>query len=235
MRSAEPIACAPLEHADTTPYVCPCRPCLIATAAAAAFGMYCGMPSGETIFAPLSRITSCWVSTVSIPPIPVAMTQPTRSESYGQLLGPAGLAERLVGGHDGELREAVEPADLLDRQEVLGLEIAARAGAVDDPALAARPALVQRRGADAERRHGSHPGDDDLAPHDATRPGADQVDRVADGLELLHVLALEHDAVLVLDDLGQLDQVERVDVELLERGVARDLAERPDRSSRALR
>src|SRR5689334_20676912 len=30
----------------------------------------------------------------------------------------------------------------------------------------------------------------------------DQIDRVTDRLELLHVLALEHDAVLVLDDLG---------------------------------
>ena len=49
------------------------------------------------------------------------------------------------------------------------------------------------------------------------RPADDQVDRVADGLQLLHVLALEHDAVIVLDDLRELDQVERVDVELLER------------------
>ena len=46
---------------------------------------------------------------------------------------------------------------------------------------------------------------------------------VADGLELLHVLALEHDAVLVLDDLRQLDEVERVDVELLEGRLAADL------------
>ena len=52
------------------------------------------------------------------------------------------------------------------------------------------------------------------------RPADDQVDRVADGLELLHVLALEHDAVLVLDDLRELDEVERVDVELLERRAA---------------
>src|SRR5580704_15306489 len=55
------------------------------------------------------------------------------------------------------------------------------------------------------------------------RAADDQVDRVADGLELLHVLALEHDAVVVLDDLRELDQVERVDVELLERRTATDL------------
>ena len=58
IRSAEPIACAPPEHAETTPYAWPCRPYFIDTAAAAAFGMYCGIPSGETIFAPRSRITS---------------------------------------------------------------------------------------------------------------------------------------------------------------------------------
>ena len=55
------------------------------TAAAAALGMYCGTPSGDTILAPRSRITSCSISTVSIPPIPVAITQPIRIGSYGRL------------------------------------------------------------------------------------------------------------------------------------------------------
>src|SRR5215218_2809668 len=50
-----------------------------------------------------------------------------------------------------------------------------------------------------------------------------ELDRVADRLEVLHVVALELDAVVVLDDLSQLDEVERVDVELLERRLARDL------------
>ena len=52
-------------------------------AAAGALGMYWGTPSGETIFAPRSRITSCWISTVSMPPIPVPITQPIRIGSYG--------------------------------------------------------------------------------------------------------------------------------------------------------
>ena len=78
MRRAEPTACPPLEQADTIPYIWPCRPYFIDTAAAPALGMYCGIPSGETILAPRSRITSCWVSTVSIPPIPVATMQPMR-------------------------------------------------------------------------------------------------------------------------------------------------------------
>src|SRR6202035_3128645 len=54
-------------------------------------------------------------------------------------------------------------------------------------------------------------------------PANDQVSGVADGRELLHVLALEHNAVLVLNDLGELDEIERIDIELLEGGVAGDL------------
>ena len=81
IRSAEPIAWAPEAQAETTPKLWPRSPCFIVTAAAPALGMYCGMPSGETIFAPRSRITSCCVSTVSMPPMPVAITQPMRSGS----------------------------------------------------------------------------------------------------------------------------------------------------------
>ncbi len=71
----------------------------------------------------------------------------------------------------------------------------------------------------AERRDRAHAGDDDFS-HSArsVRPGDDQIDCIADCLELPHVLALEYDAVLVLDDLRELDEIERVDVELLERG-----------------
>ena len=80
-----------------------------------------------------------------------------------QLAVPAGLFQRLVGGDERELREPVEPADLLDRQEVLGLEVGAGAGAVDDSALAGRPPLVQRLCADPERRDGPEAGDHDSA------------------------------------------------------------------------
>ncbi len=59
IRRAEPIACAPPEQAETTPYIWPWSRCRIDTAAAGALGMYCGTPSGETILAPRSRITSC--------------------------------------------------------------------------------------------------------------------------------------------------------------------------------
>ena len=53
-------------------------PYFIATAATPAFGMYDGTPSGETDLEPLSRITSWLLSTVWMPPIPVASTHPTR-------------------------------------------------------------------------------------------------------------------------------------------------------------
>ena len=78
MRTARPMPWAPLAHADPTWKDWPRRPCFMVIAAAAAFGMYWGTPSGETCRAPRSRITSSWVSIVPCPPIPVAITQPTR-------------------------------------------------------------------------------------------------------------------------------------------------------------
>ena len=81
MRSAWPSAWAPPEQADTTPYIWPRSSWRIATAAAAALGMYIGMPSGETRAAPRCRITSWLASTVAIPPMPVAITHPIRSGS----------------------------------------------------------------------------------------------------------------------------------------------------------
>jgi hypothetical protein len=50
-----------------------------------------------------------------------------------------------------------------------------------------------------------------------------QIDGIADGLDLAHVVALEGHAVLVLDDLRAQRDRARVDVEVLERRVARDL------------
>ena len=104
------------------------------------------------------------------------------------------------------------------------------------PQRAGGPALVQGAGADAERRDGADPGDRDASRHASAR--ADQVDGVADGLEVLHVVALDLDAVLVLDDLRQLDEVERVHVERLEGRLAVDLArlgaERDERRGDAL-
>ena len=158
-----------------------------------------------------------------MPPMPVPMMQPTRSGSYGQLVAvPARLGERLVGGDERELREAVGAARLLAR-EVLGrLEVGAGASPSSIPQSPGGPALVQRAGADAERRDGADAGDDD-ARFISSRGSTIRSIGVADGLDLRDVVALELDAELVLDDLRELGEVERVDVELLERRVARDL------------
>jgi hypothetical protein len=57
------------------------------------------------------------------------------------------------------------------------------------------------------------------------KPFAPPGDRVADGLDLADVVALERHAVLVLDDLRELGEVQRIDVEILERGLVGDLAD----------
>ena len=77
---------------------------------------------------------------------------------------------------------------------------------------------MQRAGADTQRGDGADAGDDDVGASSCA--AHHQVDRVADGLDLADVVALELDAELVLDDLRELGEVERVDVEVLERGVA---------------
>ena len=82
-----------------------------------------------------------------------------------ELAVPAGIGERLGGCDERELREAVQPSDLLHGQQLARFEVRARAGAVDDSALAGKPALIQRGRADAHRRHGTHAGHDDTALH----------------------------------------------------------------------
>ena len=67
--------------------------------------------------APCSSSTWWLCVSVPMPPIPVPTMQPIRRSSYGVLAVPARLLERLVGGDEGELREAIGPAHLLDREE----------------------------------------------------------------------------------------------------------------------
>ena len=47
------------------------------------------------------------------------------------------------------------------------------------------------------------------------RPGRDQIDRLTDGLDGLDVEVAQLDAELVVDDLRELGEVERVDVDLI--------------------
>ena len=66
-----------------------------------------------------------------------------------QLAVPAGVRDGFAGGDQCELREPVQTSCLLDREQLPRLEVGAGAGAVEDAALAGRPALEQGVGADA--------------------------------------------------------------------------------------
>ena len=71
------------------------------------------------------------------------------------------------------------------------------------------------------RRDRSDARDHRAAAHDSL--DIVEVHRLPDGLQPLHVLGGQLDAVLVLHDLRQLDEVERVDLEGRELGVGADL------------
>src|SRR4029079_14484881 len=88
---------------------------------------------------------------------------------------PARVLDRLGGGRERQLGEAVGPAHLLDGEMLLGLELARAAEAVLDAGATRAPALVEGARADAQRRHRAHARDDDVARHpgfDVTRSTA---------------------------------------------------------------
>ena len=121
-----------------------------------------------------------------------------------------------------ELGEAVGAPRLL-RREGVGRARTPRSGprrrAMPDSPAAQRSISAAR--ADAERGDGADARDDDARGSRRARgaPRSIASPTVASSCD---VLALDLDAELVLDDLRQLDEVERVDVELLERRVAPD-------------
>jgi len=83
MRSAVPIASAPAAQADTVLNAGPFKPWRRARFAAPALPIISGMPSGDTRPGPDSLSTSCWVSIVEMPPMPVPITVPMRVGSIG--------------------------------------------------------------------------------------------------------------------------------------------------------
>jgi hypothetical protein len=85
----------------------------------------------------------------------------------GEALLEAGVGERFARGRQGELREAVGAAHLLDRQVLLGLELVAAAEPVLDAGAPRAPALVKRPRPHAERRDRADAGDRDAAPHES--------------------------------------------------------------------
>ena len=170
-----PIACAPAAQAETVPNDCPRRSCFIATTPDAAFAISSGIESGEMRSAPSSRSTMCCVSSVPMPPIPVPITEAARSGSYGEPSSQPASSSASGRPRQRELREAVRAAHLLDREVLLGLELARAAEAVLDPGDAGGPALVQGPRAHAERRDRADASDDDRPRHpsfDTTRSTA---------------------------------------------------------------
>jgi len=83
IRSAAPIACVPEAQADITPNTGPRRPWRIASSPDAALPMISGIESGDTRSGPRTRSTSQEFSNDPMPPIPVPITQPIRSDSQG--------------------------------------------------------------------------------------------------------------------------------------------------------
>ena len=181
-------------------------------------GIICGTQSGDIAAGPRSRGRCAAPRSSRSRRSRSPITQPTSVAVVRAAVVPAGLGERLVGGDHRELGEAVGAARLAPAEVIGRLEVAAAPEAVGDPRLAGDPALDQRLGADPERGDGADAGDDDLAAH--AQALRDQLDDVVDRLDLVEVGVVELDAVLVLDDLRELDEVERVDVEVLEARVA---------------
>ena len=80
IRNPSPTACAPEAQAVTVQRFGPVRPNRIATCPAEAFAISAGTMNGLTRPGPFSSRTEyCWRS-VSMPPMPVAMTTPPRSD-----------------------------------------------------------------------------------------------------------------------------------------------------------
>ena len=193
----------------------------MASAAAPALPIIRGTASGDTFWRPRSRSTSCWSSSEPRPPMPVPITVATWSASYGR---PSRQAASWTASSQAAMaswvKRSARRASLRDRNAVGSKSsqrpwpssiphspAVQRSWSVVAPAprgvTAPTPVMTTRR----VMRRGR--------PPDRWRPRRCCMS--------FSVVALELDAVAVLDDLAQFDQVERVDVERLEGRVAGDL------------
>ena len=149
-------------------------------------------------------------------------------------------ASASLAGDERELREAVGAARLLDR------EVLARARSRVQPpspsAIPRRPRAQRSCRTRAPTPSGvtaPTPGDDDRTAVAALQSlqARSAIRSIASPTVLSSVTSAPFSSTpnSLLDDLRELGEVERVDVELLERRVARDLARRRRRSSPATR
>jgi len=102
------MACAPEAHADTVPKFGPLNPNWIDTCPAAMSEIIIGMKNGLTRPGPFSSCTECWLSKVSMPPIPDPMSTPTRSRSSVSRSSPEVLSASWLATTNSLLRDVLQ-------------------------------------------------------------------------------------------------------------------------------
>ena len=128
---ASPMALAALAQAVATAVFGPRRPYWIETCPLAALTISLGIVKAETLSGPFVQISrECCASISFSPPMPEPRMTPA---AEGIFLGEiqARIAHRVDAGHQGELREAVEPLFVLGRDIVAGRPIVDVAGEID--------------------------------------------------------------------------------------------------------
>src|SRR5262245_44586764 len=180
-RAASPMACAPVEHAVTTAWLGPFKPCAIDTYPDARLIKRPGMKNGDTRRGPLSFRTIAVSAMPVRPPIPDPIITGAHLVVVGRRL-PACILERLARGTHGEDDEIIDLALFLRLHPLVGIEAAVRAIATRNltgdlrrqignlegldapcPAVAVDEALPGRLDAASERCHHAEPCDDDAS------------------------------------------------------------------------
>ena len=141
---ASPMALVALAQAVTTTWFGPRRPYWIDTWALAALPISLGMVKAETLSGPLSSSRWCWTSIVS-------QAADARAEDHAAAPGvvlrevDARVADGVDAGDQGELREAVEPLDVLGLDVAVDRPIADLAADADADSRPRRAARADRR------------------------------------------------------------------------------------------
>src|SRR3954462_4738372 len=213
IRTAVAIALAPAAQADTTPKTGPRSSCAMAMAAEPALPIISGTASGDTFSGPSSFRTPKPASRVPRPPMPVPSTQPIRPGSYaGSSSQPACPSASCEAASANCVKRSERRASLRVKNSS-GSKLAHGAS---PSAMPTSPARQRSKSVSAPTPKGVMAPTPVMTTSFISGALNDEVDRVADRLQVLDIGRVELHAVLVLDDLRQLGEVERVDVELLE-------------------
>src|SRR5215212_2682750 len=229
---ARPMAWLEAAQAVVVVKLGPRRPSFIAIWPAAAFGISWGTVKGETRLGPLVRITASLASSELIPPMPVANTTPVSSLSTASSIPLssqasraevranwverssrlASLGPRLAAGSKSRHSAATLDGTGSGSTRVRGPRPDWPAQMASQYALAPTPTGVTAPSPVTTTRC-------KVLPHRRLL-GDHQVGRLADGLDAGDLVVGDLDAELLLEGEHDLDQVERVGVQvLLEAGV----------------